>query len=69
MEEEYTRNKIRHGILPVAKDVCSGAVEHVAGLAEYAGEVEKVLERLTEELLVLVQGLIPIIMFRSKLRR
>ena len=50
LEEEYNRNKIRHGILPVAKDVCSGAVEHVAGLAEYAGEVEKVLERLTEEL-------------------
>lgn len=50
LEEEYTRNKIRHGILPVAKEVCAGAVEHVAGLAEYAGEVEKVLERLTEEL-------------------
>jgi len=50
LEEEYTRNKIRHGILPVAKEVCGGAAEHVAELAEYAGEVEKVLERLTEEL-------------------
>jgi len=50
LEEEYTRNKIRHGILPVAKEVCGGAAEHVAELAEYAGEVEKLLERLTEEL-------------------
>ena len=50
LEEEYTRNKIRHGILPVAKEVCAGAVEHVAELSEYAGEVEKLLERLTEEL-------------------
>ncbi|MBQ8633084.1 MAG: tRNA lysidine(34) synthetase TilS [Lachnospiraceae bacterium] len=50
LEEEYTRNKIRHGILPVAKEVCAGAVEHVAELSDYAGEVEKLLERLTEEL-------------------
>ena len=50
LEEEYTRNKIRHGILPMAEKICGGAVEHMAGLAEHAGQVEKLLERLTEEL-------------------
>ena len=50
LEEDYTRNKIRHRILPVAKETCGGAVEHIAELSEYAAQVEKLLERLTEEL-------------------
>ena len=50
LEEEYTRNKIRHRILTEASEVCEGAVEHIAQLAEHAGQVEKLLERLTEEL-------------------
>ncbi len=49
-EEEYSRNKIRHRILPEAEKVCEGAAEHIAELAEYASEAEKLLERLTEEL-------------------
>jgi len=50
LEEEYTRNKIRHRILPEAEAVCERAVEHLAETAEYAGQVERLLERLTEEL-------------------
>ena len=50
LEEEYTRNKIRHRILPEANIICDRSVEHLTELAEYAGEVEKLLERLTEEL-------------------
>ena len=50
LEEEYTRNKIRHRILPAAKDVCTGAAEHISELAEYAGQVENLLERLTQNL-------------------
>ena len=50
LEEEYTRNKIRHRILPTAKEVCSGAVEHITELAEYTGRLEELLTRLTEEL-------------------
>ena len=50
LEEEYTRNKIRHRILTGATEVCNGAVEHIAELAEHAGQVEKLLERLAEEL-------------------
>jgi len=50
LEEEYTRNKIRHRMIPEAKNICDRAVEHLADIAEYAGEVEKLLERLTEEI-------------------
>jgi len=50
LEEEYTRNKIRHRIVPQAKALCDRAVEHIAEAAEYAGAVEKLLERLTETL-------------------
>jgi len=50
LEEEYTRNKIRHRILPQAKQICDRAVEHLAETAAYAGDVEKLLIRLTEEL-------------------
>ena len=49
-EEEYTRNKIRHRVIPAAKEVCDRAVDHLTETAEYAGEVEKLLERLTGEL-------------------
>ena len=49
-EEEYTRNRIRHRIMPAAKEACERAVEHIAETAEYVGQVEKLLQRLTEEL-------------------
>ncbi len=50
LEEEYTRNLIRHRIVPTAKETCGRAVEHIAETAEYAGQVEEFLGRLTEEL-------------------
>ena len=50
LEEKYTRNLIRHKVLPVAQKLQSKAVDHMAETAEYLGRVEKLLERLTEEL-------------------
>ena len=49
-EEDYTRNKIRHGLLPVASRIQPKAVEHLAETAEYLGRVERFLESLEEEL-------------------
>ncbi len=50
LEEEYTRNRIRHRIVPAARESCERAVEHIADTADYLKQVEKLLERLTEEL-------------------
>ena len=50
LEEEYTRNYIRHRIVPAAAKVCDRAVEHITETAEYAARVETFLQRLTEEL-------------------
>ena len=47
-EEDYTRNRIRHGILPKAEMIQPKAVEHIAETAEYLGRVEDYLSRLTE---------------------
>jgi len=49
-EEEYTRNYIRHRIVPGAAKVCDRAVEHISETAEYAARVEDFLRRLTEAL-------------------
>ncbi len=49
-EEEYTRNLIRHRIVPAAQEIQSRAVEHLAETAEYVGRVERFLEGLTEEI-------------------
>ena len=44
-EDEYTRNKIRHHILPYAeREVCSGAVAHMGELADILAETEHYLE-------------------------
>jgi len=50
LEEEYTRNRIRHRLIPEAEEIQPRAVEHVAEAAEYLGRVETFLERLTEKL-------------------
>ncbi len=43
--DEYTRNRIRHNILPVAiEQVNSGALRHVAETADYLSEVDKYLD-------------------------
>ena len=43
--DEYTRNRIRHNILPVAiEQVNNGALRHVAETADYLAEVDKYLD-------------------------
>ena len=50
-EDKYTRNRIRHHILPYAEqEVCSGAVEHMGELADILSETEDYLERQTMQL-------------------
>ena len=49
--DEYTRNKIRHHILPYAeREVCSGAVAHMGELADILAETEHYLEGQTRQL-------------------
>ncbi len=44
-EDRYTRNRIRHHILPYAeREICSGAVAHMNELADILSETEKYLE-------------------------
>ncbi len=46
----YTRNRIRHHILPFAeKEVCRGAVEHMNRTADYLQETAEFIKRKTEE--------------------
>ena len=48
-EDEYTRNKIRHHILPYAEqEICSGAVAHMGELADILAETESYLEKQTK---------------------
>ena len=52
-ETEYTRNKIRHRIVTVAKeDINAGAVRHMAEIAEDCAELCDYLEAETEKLCV-----------------
>ncbi len=49
-EDEYTRNRIRHHILPYAeKEINSGAIRHTAEAASYLAEVDEYLESVTGE--------------------
>ena len=50
-EDTYTRNRIRHHILPYAeKEICSGSVEHMGELADILSETESYLSKQTERL-------------------
>ena len=50
-EDMYTRNKIRHHILPYAeREVCTGAVAHMGELADILTETEHYLEGQTRRL-------------------
>lgn len=50
-EDKYTRNKIRHHILPYAeREICSGAVAHMGGLADIISETERYLAKQTKVL-------------------
>lgn len=49
-EDTYTRNRIRHHILPAAQEqVCSAAVEHMAQTADILTEAEEFLEAETKK--------------------
>lgn len=50
-EDLYTRNKIRHHILPYAEqEICSGSVMHMGELADILTETERYLENQTGKL-------------------
>lgn len=50
-EDTYTRNRIRHHILPYAEqEICSGAAAHMGDLAEILSETERYLEEETKRL-------------------
>lgn len=49
-EDDYTRNRIRHHILPFAEEqICSGAVLHMCRTAELLSETERYLQQQTEQ--------------------
>ena len=50
LEDDYTRNRIRHYVLPFAQEqVSSGAVAHICRTTELLSEVEEYLEQQTKE--------------------
>ena len=49
LEEEYTRNKIRLSILPMAEEINEKSVEHIAKTAQLFQEVEAYLRRNVEK--------------------
>ena len=50
-EDSYTRNRIRHHILPYAeKEICTGAITHMGELAEILADTECYLEGQTRRL-------------------
>lgn len=50
-EDAYTRNKIRHHILPYAEqNICQGAVEHMGELADILADTEEYLEQQTKRI-------------------
>lgn len=46
--EEYSRNKIRHTIVPAAEEISAEAVAHIAETAAYLSRVEQFLNQETE---------------------
>lgn len=51
LEDTYTRNKIRHNILPYAEsEICNRSVEHIAAAADICLETEEYLEGQTREI-------------------
>ncbi len=49
-EDDYTRNRIRHHILPYAEqEICKGSTEHLAKCAEQLTEAQELIDELTAE--------------------
>lgn len=51
-EDEYTRNKIRHRILPVLCEVNPQAVEHICAMAQMAAEYEELASHMVRSFLM-----------------
>ncbi len=49
LETEYSRNKIRHQVIPVLKEINDGAVEHLYRSTRYAAEAAELVEALAED--------------------
>jgi len=47
---EYSRNRIRHLILPEAEKICSEAADHIAEIANEAARTDAFLEKMAHEL-------------------
>ena len=50
-EDDYTRNKIRHKILPLMVEINEQAVEHICDMAELAADYERLASGVVEEFL------------------
>lgn len=50
-EDDYTRNRIRHMILPVMEEINSQAVEHICAMARNAGEYERLANDMADNFL------------------
>ena len=48
--DEYTRNRIRHQVLPVLEDINPRATHHICGVAEKLSEVSAYIDREAEKL-------------------
>ena len=48
-EDIYARNRIRHEILPVAEEICTGAGKHMAAAAERLREIEDLVNSEVEK--------------------
>ena len=60
-EDDYTRNRIRHHILPYAEqEIAQGCVSHMAQTAAMLSETEAYLERRTRDARALVVRTIPV---------
>ena len=49
LETEYSRNKIRHQVLPVLTEINAGAVEHLYRSTGYMAEALELVEQMTEQ--------------------
>ena len=58
-EDDYTRNKIRHKILPLMEEINDKAVEHICAMAEMAADYERLAADMTADFLR-SQGIDPI---------
>lgn len=65
--EEYTRNKIRHQVLPVLEEINPKAVEHICGAADKLSKVSAYIDREAEKLsrlsTIMYQGEVQILKF------